>query len=133
MVHQYRGYMTLPIKTTVEDALGIVAYLKTKPTGATISDAKSVVDNRILDGRKMSAYVTWGLVEMDGDRYKLSERGRRLARDPEAQSKGIFREVVNAIPTYRSAMEWAYHQKLDTAGAFFESLAAKWSDPSGSA
>lgn len=116
--------MTLPIKTTVEDALGIVAYLKTKPTGATLSEAKSVVDNRILDGRKMSAYQTWGLVEVDGDRYKLSERGRRLARDPETQSQAVFREVVNAIPTYRSAMEWAYHQKLDSVTV--DDLAANW-------
>lgn len=48
--------MSLPIFTTVDDVRGIVAYLKTKPTGATITEAKAVVDKTLVDGRKLAAY-----------------------------------------------------------------------------
>ncbi|MCC2031846.1 TIR domain-containing protein [Microbacterium allomyrinae] len=115
--------MTLPIKTGVDDALAVVAYLKSKPTGATLAEAKAVIDNRVLDGRKLNAYQVWGLVEQEGEKYKLTDRGRRLARDPES-SPQIFREVINSIPTYRSAIEWAYHQKFDTISV--DDLAANW-------
>ena len=115
--------MGLPIKTSVDDALALTAYLKTKPIGATVSEAKSVIDPRLVDGRKMNAYVAWGLVETEGEKYKLADRGRRLARNP-ADAQTIFREVVNSIPTYRSSIEWAYHQHYDSVSV--DDLAANW-------
>ena len=53
--------MALPLKTTVGDVRDIVRYLKTKPTGATLTEAKAAVDKKLLDARKLSAYRTWGL------------------------------------------------------------------------
>jgi predicted nucleotide-binding protein len=115
--------MSLPVKTSPEDVLAIAAYLKSKPTGATLAEAKAVMDNRVLDFRKLSAYQTWGVVEQEGERYKLTDRGRRLARNPEL-SAAIFREVVNAIPAYRAAIEWGFHQHFSEITV--DDLASNW-------
>lgn len=115
--------MTLPVKTTIDDVVAIVNYLKTKPTGVTVAEAKAVLDSKYLDGRKLKAYVAWDIAQADGDKYKLTDRGRRLARAPEA-SAAVYREVVSSIPAYRSAIEWAYHQGFSELTV--EDLAANW-------
>lgn len=117
--------MTLPIKTTVEDVRAIVGYLKTKPAGATIPEARAVISAVHLDPRKLTAYVTWDLVGVDGERYKLTDRGRRFSRSVESEPD-VLREVVNSIPTYRSSVEWAFHQGLTDITV--DDLAANWHD-----
>jgi hypothetical protein len=67
--------MALPIAATAEDVRGIIAYLKNKPTGATISEAKAAVKKQLLDPRKLSAYKFWDITAKDTDRLKLSKRG----------------------------------------------------------
>ncbi len=104
--------MSLPIFTTVDDVRGIVAYLKTKPTGATITEAKAVVDKTLVDGRKLAAYQAWGLLSRDGERLKLSDRGWEMARKSKAES-ATLREVLDSVHPYRSALEWANHQKFE--------------------
>ena len=54
--------MALPILTTADDARQLVAYLKNKATGATLQEAKAVVKQQIVDGRKVAAYQAWGLI-----------------------------------------------------------------------
>lgn len=114
--------MSLPVKTTLEDVAAIVSYLKTKPTGVTVQEARGVVDPKILDGRKLRAYTDWLLIQQDGDRIRLTETGRRLARSP--GDPGLFREIVGSIPTYRSSMEWAFHQSFKELTV--DELAANW-------
>lgn len=94
----------LPIKTTEQDVDGITAYLKTKATGATQKEAKATIEARLLDSRKLTAYETWGFVTRDGERIKLTERGRQLSRvsGPE-QKRAIYRSVVAGIRPYRLA------------------------------
>jgi predicted nucleotide-binding protein len=114
--------MSLPLKTSADDVRAIVKYLKTKPTGATVAQVKSI-SKQIADGRKISAYVTWGIVLREDSKLKLSERGLRLARQPDKESE-IFREIISGKTPYRSAIEWAFHQdleKLDT-----NDVAAHW-------
>ena len=72
--------MSLPIRTTVDDVDAVCAYLSTKPTGATLAEAKAVVDKKHLDARKLAALRFWGLIEDDGDRMKVSDRGRRAVK-----------------------------------------------------
>ena len=55
--------MALPIRTTLNDVQAVCAYLTTKPTGATLREARTVLDSKVLDGRKLSALRIWGLVE----------------------------------------------------------------------
>jgi hypothetical protein len=58
--------MSLPIRTTLDDVQAVCTYLATKPTGATLSEAKRVIGPKCLDGRKISALKFWSLVEDDG-------------------------------------------------------------------
>jgi CAP12/Pycsar effector protein, TIR domain len=105
--------MALPVLTTAEDVSDLVSYLKTKPTGATLNEAKATIKKTVLDPRKFTAYTLWGFVQKDGDRIKLTTRGWDFARKPEAAAD-IFRRVIDSVPPYKSVLEWAYHQKMDT-------------------
>jgi len=105
--------MALPILTTADDAKGIVAYLRNKPTGATIGEAKAALGAPALDGRKLSAYQFWQLLTKEGERIKLTPRGWELARKAKPEET-VFREVLDSIPAYRSALEWAFHQTMDS-------------------
>jgi hypothetical protein len=60
--------MALPVKTTVEDVREIVGYLRNKPTGASINEAKAAIRPQVLDGRKVAAYIFWDLVKKEGER-----------------------------------------------------------------
>jgi hypothetical protein len=115
--------MALPIKTTVEDVREIVGYLKNKPTGASITEAKAALRPQVLDGRKIAAYVYWDVVKKDDERLSLTTRGRELARNP-GKEKEIFRGVIDRIVPYRSALEWMYHQGFEAVT--IADLAAQW-------
>ena len=105
--------MALPIYTKGEDVEGIIDYLKTKPTGASLEEAKPVVKKQLIDGRKLSAYDAWGFVQRDGDRLKLTDRGWAVARG-KIKPEDAFREALDSIVPYRSALEWIYHQDLQS-------------------
>ena len=75
--------MPLPIRTTLDDIDAVCDYLATKPTGATLAEAKAVLDKKRLDGRKLSALRFWGLVEDEDNRMKITERGAGVLRTPD--------------------------------------------------
>lgn len=103
--------MALPIAATVDDVRGIIAYLKNKPTGATIAEAKAAVKKQLLDHRKLSAYKFWDITAKDTDRLKLSKRGWDIARGTKTEAS-VFLDIVNSVPAYRSVLEWTFHQNL---------------------
>lgn len=115
----------LPIKATMDDVDAVVNYLKTKPAGATVAEAKAVVGSSPMDGRKVKAYERWGLVEEKGGRLHLTERGRRMASRPEEREL-ILRGTISKIAPYRSIMERAYHQDADQLTV--DEVAAFWFD-----
>jgi hypothetical protein len=115
--------MALPILTTTEDVLGIVSYLRNKPTGAPLSEIRAALGQPAVDGRKMAAHQFWLIITRDGERIKLAPRGWELARKTKTNGV-IFREVLDGIPAYRSALEWAFHQKLDSVTNV--DIAAHW-------
>lgn len=115
--------MALPILTTADDVKGIAAYLRNKPTGATVGEAKAALGAPALDGRKLSAYQFWQLLAKEGDRIKLTPRGWELARKAKPEAT-VFREVLDSIPAYRSALEWVFHQSM--ASATNVDVAAHW-------
>ena len=75
--------MALPIMTSEEDVNTIVEYLKTKATGASIEEAKAVIDKKYLDPRKITDYLAWGIVRKDGEKLKLDNLGREMAQKKE--------------------------------------------------
>jgi hypothetical protein len=115
--------MALPIKTTADDVRKVVGYFKNKPTGATLEDAKAAIDKRLLDRRKMSAYKTWGVLQADGERFKLTTRAREMALKPE-QEQAVFRQIIDSVKPYRSGADWMFHQELDAASVV--DIAANW-------
>ena len=109
----YAGTVSLPVETTGEDVRELVAYLRNKTratrTGATLAETADSVRPEIVSGRKLAAYETWGLVEREGDRLTLAPRGWELAQRPETE-RTVFREILDSIPPYRSALEWMHHR-----------------------
>lgn len=104
--------MALPLKTTADDVRSVARYLKTKPTGVTVPDAKAV-NSRMVDSRKLAAYSTWGIVTREDGRLKLTDLGWELARKPDHEAT-VFGEILQRVKPYRSALEWAYHQSMSS-------------------
>ncbi|WP_460964970.1 TIR domain-containing protein [Pedococcus soli] len=107
----------------MDDVDTIIGYLKNKPTGATIADAKAIITGKPLDPRKMNAYKTWGLVELQGEKVLLSNEGWRIARKPEEKAQ-VLSAVIDRTRPYRGAVEWAHHQEFDTLT--LNDLTAHW-------
>ena len=64
--------------------------------GATLTDAKAVLEEGVRDGGKVSAYKFWGLIEEAEGRYKLSERGRAAGKNKGAIAQAML-EVVRIL------------------------------------
>ena len=115
--------MALPILTTAEDVTEVIRYLKNKPTGSTIEEARAAIKKQVLDPRKLSAYQLWGLVSKEGNRLKLTTRGWDFARKPES-AQDVYKRIIDTVPPYKSVLEWAYHQGLDAISNV--DVAAHW-------
>lgn len=101
--------MNLPIRTTLADVLAITKYLATKPTGASLPEAKRVLDSKFLDGRKLSAMKIWGMVSDDQGKLKLTARGRLAAKNGEEGLKSACAQVIQEIEAYKGIIEKAAH------------------------
>lgn len=115
--------MSLPIRTTLEDVTEICVYLATKPTGATIKEAKAVLDPKRLDTRKLNAFRFWQLIEDQEDRIKVTEEGRKYAKDESGRVK-VLRNIIRKTPPYMAIVERAAHRHEDTLTA--TDVAAHW-------
>jgi predicted nucleotide-binding protein len=102
--------MALPIRTTVGDIESVCSYLATKPTGATLSEARTVLDGKVLDGRKLSAMKFWGLIDDDGGRMRLTESGREVAKNKGARRAEVLNETIAGIRAYAAIVERAVHR-----------------------
>lgn len=119
--------MALPIRTMVDDVEAVCGYLATKPTGATLAEAKAVLDTKRVDGRKLSALRFWGLLE-DGteNKLKVTERGRQCVRDSGANRGHALQDVIRQVKPYMAAVERAIHRNEGSIVA--TELAAHWHD-----
>lgn len=115
--------MSLPIRTTVEDIQVVCGYLAKKPTGATLKEAKAILESKWLDGRKLTAMKFWGLIE-DQERLKLTPTGREAVRDEGAKQATVFAEIIKGIAPYNAIIERAAHNNLTSITAF--DVASHW-------
>ncbi|PWW81962.1 hypothetical protein CR164_06265 [Prosthecochloris marina] len=104
--------MALPVLVTIEDINDLIGYLKTKPAGASVDDAKKVIRKQILDARKMPAYDQWNIIKREGENIKLDERGWHLARNSWPRHV-VFQEILKSNTAYVSVLEWAFHSDLE--------------------
>lgn len=109
--------MALPIRTTLTDVDAVCGYLVTKPTGATMAEAKAVLDSKVLDGRKINAMKIWGLLDDASGKMVISERGRLVGKDKGARRAEALREVVSTTQPYRAIVERAVHRNELTLSA----------------
>lgn len=119
-----RFNMALPIRTTVADIESMCLYLATKPTGATVAEAKAVLDAKVLDARKTTALKFWGLIEDNGGKLRLTELGRQLAKDKAVKRGQALKEIIARIPVYASIIERSVHRGELTVTA--TEVAAHW-------
>ncbi len=115
--------MSLPIRTTVEDIKTVCSYLEKKPIGASIKEAKAVIDSKFLDGRKLSALKYWDLIE-DQEQLKLTDKGRKAIRENLKNFMQVLRDIIRTIPPYNSIVERAKLNDLKSITA--TEVAAIW-------
>jgi predicted nucleotide-binding protein len=114
----------LPIRTTLSDVDSLCSYLVTKPTGASLAEAKAVLDSKVLDGRKINALKAWGLLDDATGKMTVTERGRLAVRDKGARRAEALLQSVAAIPPYRAIVERAVHRNELSLSA--TEVAAHW-------
>jgi predicted nucleotide-binding protein len=115
--------------------LGFVGYLATKPTGATLAEGKKVLDSKLLDGRKLNALKSWGLIEENGEKLRLTERGRLLTRDKGARRTEALRQALAQIRPYAALVERLAHRNefsitATDAGAYWHEHFREEASPS---
>jgi hypothetical protein len=115
--------MALPIRTTVEDIKEICEYLATKPTGATLAEAKTVLESNRLDGRKLNALKFWGLISEEDNKLRTTSSGRELAKGADWLIS-VLSGVVRNIPPYSAIVERAAHRKEEELTS--TDVAAHW-------
>ncbi len=101
--------MALPMRTTLDDVQAVCGYLSKKPTGSTVAEARRVLDEKYLDGRKLTALKSWKLIEGDDGRLKITDDGRRVVREGSDRVEA-FRHVIAIIDPYRAIVERAHHK-----------------------
>ena len=116
--------MALPLRVKLEDIQGICKYLASKPTGATIKEAKSVLGDNLLTKVKIFGYKYFGLLEeTDDKKLKLTEDGRNLSKGGDKE-KSVLLEIIRRIPAYSTIIERAalqQNESIDTT-----ELSAHW-------
>ncbi len=126
--------MSLPIRTTLDDVDALCKFLVKKATGATVAEAKKILDAKYLDGRKINALKTWGLIDEQTDgRLKITGPGRQLTRDAAGREKALLGTIGRVAP-YRAIVERASHRSefsisvTDVAAHWHEHFTEETSD-----
>ena len=116
--------MSLPARTNLDDIEAVCKYLVTKPTGATLAEAKAVVDNKHLVGRKMTALKYWRIIESEDNRFKVTDLGRQAVKDSGAFQSDALRDIVRRIEPYKAIIERVVNREEETLTA--TDVAAHW-------
>ncbi len=116
--------MSLPIRTTLDDVMGVCRYLSTKATGATVAEARKVLDGRLLDGRKLTALRRWGLIEDQDGRLRLTDDGRLLAKNNFSDLPSVLKAVIRRVAPYAAIIERVAHKGEESLSA--TEVAAHW-------
>lgn len=106
--------MPLPVKTIIEDIDSVCTFLGRKPTGATVKEAKAVIDSKHLDARKLAALRGWNFIEDSGEKMKLASRGREYIRGGVDERRAILLQIVQSCPPYSAVVERAAHRREES-------------------
>lgn len=106
--------MALPLKTTLDDVKTLTAFLSTKTMGCTVNEAKSIIDKKYLDKRKLTAMKSWGFITHDGDKLKNTPIGREYAKGDENVKSKILRNIITKTEAYKAVIERVSHRKEES-------------------
>ena len=116
--------MPLSALAKSEDIVAIVEYLRTKPVGATLKDAKAANDKKLLYPKRVAAYENWGFVRRDGGKLLLTDLGTKLAKASGEQKSEVFSSVLSQEKIYRTTLEYIFRQGFEEIPA--EDIASHW-------
>jgi hypothetical protein len=102
---------SLPVLATSNDAREVVRFLRNKPSGLSFAEILSLEPRRIFEPRKIEAYESWGIIQREGERIKLTALGNKLS-EMVASENEIFEEVLSSIPIYVEIIKWIDRQKI---------------------
>lgn len=118
--------MALPTRTTLEDIQAICSYLVNKPTGATLKEARTVLEAARLTPQKIGALRFWGFIDESDGRMKLTEKGRAYAKGNINTAPQLLGEIIRNVRPYAAILERAAHRNEDAISA--ADVAAHWHD-----
>ena len=94
--------------------------------GATLEEAKSVLEAKRLDGRKLTALKFWKLVTEGADeRLKVTPLGRTLSAGDADEIAALLKVIGNTRP-YAAIVERAAHRQEDSLSTV--EVGAHWHD-----
>lgn len=103
--------MALPIMGTPEEAKVFTTYLNKRINGCKIEDIKAAT-GKVVDPRKVAAYIFWGLAQKDGEKIKLTSLGRQLSTSESDEDRQlIFLKIIKSVDAYLSMIEMIYYNK----------------------
>ena len=76
----------------------------------------------LRDGRKISAYKFWGFIDDTGGKMRVTDSGRKIAKDQFANRADVLKELIGRIPSYTAVVERSVHRgdmTVTAAQAFF--------------
>jgi hypothetical protein len=116
--------MRIPTRATPGDVEKLVLYLRTKPTGLSVHDARRALGD-VLERRKLAAFIEWKLVRRNKRRIGLGKLGWSLARG-KSTLKQTMRDILKNDVIYLSALQWMHQLALRFATNL--AVSAHWRD-----
>ncbi len=104
----------LPFLGDPEDLGKVLQFLKTRPTGVTLSEAGRVLDKSLLDPRKFDFYDLLALFSRIDGRLRLNNDGLAFLDGTPTKREEIVRSRIRQFEPYHSLIEWAFHKGADS-------------------
>lgn len=96
----------VPVKTSLDDIQKVLGYVGRQVGWVEVAKVEKALG--VIDDRKISAMVEFGLMLRDGGNLKVAPRGLSFnGGDP----AGAMREVLADVELYRSSLEWVHYQR----------------------
>jgi hypothetical protein len=119
--------MALPIMTDKEDIDAVVKYLRAKPVGVNIDEAKATGAAKLFDGRKLNAYRTWGFITDNNGKITLTSLGRSYSGMSENEKQAVYGNILRNERIYQLTLEWLNSRKdKDKDNVAATDVAAHW-------
>lgn len=105
--------MSLNRLVTVADIVAITTQLSRRSTGADLETLRKTLDSKLLDKRRLKAYVDWGFIERTDGNIETTSLGRDFARASETERCDSVLRILRHDTTYFSTLEYIFNMVVD--------------------